>query len=68
MKIKFVPQDCWVGLYWKREPWFLFRYTVTTWYLCLVPCFPIIWETRKPFSLESAEETIRRMAARSKSK
>jgi hypothetical protein len=52
MKIKFVKQDLWVGLYWKRE----YVYTLvagcgvptglTTWYLCLIPCFPIIWQTK----------------------
>lgn len=51
MKIKFVPEDCWIGLYWKSEfqqerdsqnptDWLL----LTTYYLCLVPCFPIIWK------------------------
>lgn len=41
------PRDCWVGLYWKTEqqmsPVFC---RVTTWYLCIIPCFPIIWETK----------------------
>lgn len=52
MKIKFVPQDFWIGLYWKTE---IENYTcachagqkgfITTWYLCLIPCLPIIWKT-----------------------
>lgn len=46
MKIKFVPQDCWIGLYWKTEdltelirPALIQR----TFYLCLIPMFPITW-------------------------
>lgn len=48
MKIKFVPQDCWIGLYWKtnlateQDPT-----NATTWYLCIIPCLPIIWTTYK---------------------
>lgn len=52
MKIKFVKQDVWAGIYWKHTPppdvyhkdsplsdiW------KTTFYLCIIPCFPIIWE------------------------
>ena len=47
MQIKFVLQDFWIGLYWKHaclgqqgcgRDW------VTTYYLCLIPCFPIIWK------------------------
>jgi len=48
MKLKFVPQDAWIGLYWKRGAWVQFgagRHRKTTWYLCLLPCCPIIWET-----------------------
>jgi hypothetical protein len=51
MKIKFVKQDCWVGLYWKANTvvhhngWTYAAKTTITWYLCLVPCFPIIWTT-----------------------
>jgi hypothetical protein len=51
MKVKFVPQDVWIGLYWKTETeggrW---QKTGTyevwekrTYYLCLLPCLPIIW-------------------------
>lgn len=67
--IKFVKQDCWLGLYWKRKdlpavchcgdivdnhyPWNANHDPVpmepleeeTTWYLCLIPCLPIIWKT-----------------------
>jgi hypothetical protein len=47
MRIKFVPQDCWVGLFWKtiqEDTGIFIGYNgrVTTWYLCLIPCFPII--------------------------
>lgn len=74
MKIKFVLQDCWIGLYWKSvefierpvchcgdycdthnfgsghspvpmpEPPDSIRYT---WYLCIIPCFPIIWNSER---------------------
>jgi len=54
MKIKFVPQDLWVGLYWKTETLFDesvckpgWEYTKTTWYLCVIPCFPVIWSTKQ---------------------
>jgi hypothetical protein len=52
--IRFVPQDFWIGLYWKTEPairgdkstaYRLRRRLVTTWYLCLLPCLPIIFTT-----------------------
>lgn len=50
MKIKFVPQDLWLGLYWKCELTSISTYQ-TTFYLCLVPCFPIIWKGRERFVL-----------------
>lgn len=43
MKIKFVPQDCWIGLYWKTVERRPFKWR-RTYYLCIVPCFPIMWE------------------------
>jgi hypothetical protein len=46
MKIKFVPQDCWIGLYWKSE-FDLNCSLFTTWYICIIPCFPIIFKTYK---------------------
>jgi hypothetical protein len=55
MKLKFVKEDFWVGLYWKtsyeqlfsgvRGSWFTVR--TRRFYLCLIPCFPITWERRK---------------------
>jgi hypothetical protein len=47
LRIRRVKQDCWIGLYWKTETLGLEQAKLhhTTWYLCLVPCFPIIWET-----------------------
>ena len=57
MKIKFVKQDLWIGLYWKTEQvysqqfaWF-YR---TTYYLCLVPCFPIIWQRQTPIYTQTS--------------
>lgn len=51
MKIKFVPQDIWIGLYFKTERPYpqitMHPKTVTTFYLCLIPCFPIIWSIER---------------------
>lgn len=61
MRIKFVIQDFWIGLYWKSESFYLGgrvtnlpisvfgveKHRVTTWYLCLLPCLPIIFTTTK---------------------
>ncbi len=50
MKIQFDPRDLWIGVYWKRTS----RVTTLnsdsdcyTVYLCLVPCFPIIFSLRR---------------------
>ena len=46
MQVKFVPQDFWVGLYWKSKTIGGFggaRRWKTTVYLCLIPCLPITW-------------------------
>jgi len=49
VKVQFVKQDVWVGLYWKVTREVSPRCgTLTTWYLCLVPCLPIIWTTFQP--------------------
>lgn len=45
MKIQFVKQDCWIGLFWKTTAYV--TYHQTTYYLCVLPCFPIIWHGRK---------------------
>lgn len=47
MKIKFVPQDLWIGLYWKRQVNVVSGAVETTWYLCIVPTLPIIWKTSR---------------------
>lgn len=33
-------QDCWIGLFWKRE-----EHTLHLW-ICLVPCFPLHIQVR----------------------
>jgi hypothetical protein len=80
MKIKFVKQDCWIGLYWKTlvpeptchcgDPIAGHAYTSghtptemtqpkqTTWYLCIVPCFPIIWQTETRRAPKSESEKV----------
>jgi hypothetical protein len=34
-RIEFVPNDLWIGVYWRR------RYHQTDIYICLIPCFPL---------------------------
>lgn len=50
-QIGFRAQDCWIGLYWKTETltWDAYRgrRKITTFYFCLIPCFPIILEHHK---------------------
>jgi hypothetical protein len=58
IEIKFVKQDCWIGLYWKSLTTCRFSrpdlgetgpsmyQKRTKVYICLIPCFPIIFETR----------------------
>ncbi len=50
MNIKFEPRDIWIGLYWtaetKRDPSVVYEWRRFAFYLCLIPCLPIIWTTR----------------------
>lgn len=44
LRIKFVPQDVWIGVYWEK-PGVRFRESRKV-YVCLIPCFPIIYTRR----------------------
>jgi hypothetical protein len=50
MRIKFEPRDWWIGLYWKTESHWDYVANGTqftrTYYLCLLPTLPIVWERR----------------------
>jgi len=57
LRLEFKPQDCWVGVYWRRTPWggmYLDRGwlqgCVTDVWICLVPMLPIHirWGRGKP--------------------
>jgi hypothetical protein len=63
VSVKFVKQDCWIGVYWKSS-WSVVGYLrdradydkftkdgrwgrdVLKVYVCIIPCFPIIFERR----------------------
>jgi len=53
--LKFVPQDCWLGIYWRRTPiefWDMGDPTHNCgwdWkvYLCLLPCLPIVFSWKR---------------------
>jgi hypothetical protein len=64
MKITFVPQDCWIGLYWKTSGGYhrtldglMVKHHAVTFYLCLIPCLPICW-TWKRHRLATSDELI----------
>lgn len=39
-KVKFVPQDVWIGVYWKYKKAKKYR-NALEFYVCIVPCVPI---------------------------
>jgi hypothetical protein len=44
VKIEFIPNDLWVGIYWKRTNAILDSgpsAAATDVYVCIIPCFPI---------------------------
>lgn len=56
MKIKFVKEDFWIGLYWKKNTEVPDDCDYQTkWYLCIIPCFPICWSTYKMLPVEMIE-------------
>lgn len=48
VRIEFKAQDCWVGVFWRTEnlAHFSNRYLLRTYWICLVPMFPIVVEHR----------------------
>lgn len=46
MRIKFVPQDLWIGIYWRAEKCRVGnrcgRIWLLTLWVCIIPCLPII--------------------------
>jgi len=72
LRIKFVKQDCWVGLYWSDRYFPALNLDhecidlvgklnldhecidlvgKRTWFLCIIPCFPIIWTTHTHYKI-----------------
>lgn len=50
MKIKFEPRDIWIGLYWckgSRVTSMEVDYQIYIFFVCIVPCFPIIIQWNK---------------------
>ena len=50
MGIKFAWKALWIGLLWttKKIPdQGIYDVYKTTWYLCIIPCFPLNWETTR---------------------
>lgn len=63
MRIKWEPRDIWVGLYWTKDITNLpidCNYAIK-WYLCIIPCFPIMWTTynMKPTEIQIYNQTQR---------
>lgn len=46
LRVAFVRQDCWIGLYWKRHETSSPPGTdpIVTYYVCFLPCLPLIVE------------------------
>lgn len=44
VRLRFVPQDLWVGIFWRRQHLMANRHTIrrTEVFVCFVPCFPIV--------------------------
>lgn len=49
MKVKFEPRDLWIGVYWTRVRTTNLESDFENYriYVCLVPCFPVIFEVRR---------------------
>jgi hypothetical protein len=69
IKLKFVPQDCWVGIHWSKKsiwtgligPDVAVALQITKVYICLLPCLPIVigWsrEVEKKLVLEEPQKS-----------
>jgi len=57
MKIRFVKQDLWIGIYWKTVQQMSPKFrNITTFYICIIPCLPIIFDVKhKPISINQSK-------------
>jgi hypothetical protein len=47
VRVQFEPRDLWLGLYWKRERLRGYLPPLWTFFICLVPMFPIVVQFRR---------------------
>ena len=50
IKIKFEKRDCWMGVFWNQT------WAENKLYVCLIPCFPIIFTWNRSFWLDGKRD------------